>query len=170
MYFLARFTIHQFAKDNRQLRKLVTKLTKFFSISNMLELSGNILALLMLFAAATRVDSMGPRAAKPYGTFDEGCNLSDYSATTSGIADIFIGRCEDYIEILQKVNCEFNSSTYDCKQLWESFYRAASNYSYSIDTYNSFIKLADQEIPSSRSVFWSGSGDVVHGTIINPTK
>jgi hypothetical protein len=85
------------------------------------------------------------------------CNLDAYSATTPNIKEIFLGRCNYFINVAQKNNCNFNSSNYDCSQLWQSFYSAIKKPTCSIDDYNDFFRLTDHFIPPNQSLFWSGT-------------
>jgi hypothetical protein len=84
------------------------------------------------------------------------CNLENYSATTQSIKDIFIGRCNYFVFVIQKNNCHFNSSMYDCNEIWKSFYLAVKKPTCSLDYYNALFKITDHYIPPDKSLFWSG--------------
>ena len=83
-----------------------------------------------------------------------------YNGTTENFRDIFIGRCYNYIEVVQANNQQFDASKYNCVEIFNEFKRinvGRNPCDIKIEDYNKFISLTEEYIPPNSTLFWSGT-------------
>lgn len=80
--------------------------------------------------------------------------------TTEDLKKIFVGRCYDYIRIINPALRDKN-----CEQMWEAFYNGfigKQPCEVTMDSYNQFVALASHPLPKDKGIFWSGTNALVH--------
>ena len=87
----------------------------------------------------------------------QSCNIANSPGTTLTLKEIFTGRCYYFINVLQKRNCLFNTSKYDCNAIWDEFNSISLKNQKNVTDYNKYLDLVDQPIPGNSSLFWSGT-------------
>lgn len=87
------------------------------------------------------------------------CGIIQLHGTTRNFKEIFFGRCYYYINYHPKIEkkCDFNSSKYNCNEIWQTFYKNTIRYKTNLTDYSELLKMTDMEIPENRSIFWSGT-------------
>ncbi|XP_075922478.1 ADP-ribosyl cyclase/cyclic ADP-ribose hydrolase 2-like isoform X2 [Petromyzon marinus] len=80
--------------------------------------------------------------------------------TTRDLKKIFVGRCYDYIRVINPALRDKN-----CEQMWEAFYngfKGKQPCEVTMDSYNQFVALASHPLPKDKEIFWSGTNALVH--------
>ena len=82
------------------------------------------------------------------------------NGTIKNLKEIFLGRCHYFLNIRQQTNCDINSKSYNCTEIWFAFEKASTGKTpcnITIDDYRKFLSLVNHPIPANSTFFYSGT-------------
>lgn len=83
--------------------------------------------------------------------------------TTPGLEEIVIGRCNNFLSIIQKTNCEIRVKNISCLAIWNEFRQAVVNKdpcNITAECFRNFISVGRHPIKRDASIFWSGTKEL----------
>ena len=95
-----------------------------------------------------------------YEEIDDLSSFNSLEGTTENFRDIFIGRCYNYIEVVQLDNEQFNASKYNCVEIFNEFKRVnvgRNPCDIKVDDYSRFLSLTNEYIAPNTTLLWSGT-------------
>lgn len=87
------------------------------------------------------------------------------NGTTKNFETIFLGRCENFLNVLYKSNCDIQAANISCNTLLNNFKSAVIGKdpcSVTVDSWKDFLKAGRHKIPANKSLFWSGTNALAH--------
>lgn len=91
------------------------------------------------------------------------------NGTTKNFETIFLGRCENFLNVLHKSNCDIQAANISCNTLLNNFKSAIigkDSCSVTVNSWNDFLKAGKHKIPENKSLFWSGTNALAHESIL----
>lgn len=85
--------------------------------------------------------------------------------TTQNFEEIFIGKCQYFINVVQKNNCHIQKANFDCHVIWDEFKQAVLNKNpcdLKIQTFSKLVEITKHSIPNDLSLFWCGTNKLAH--------
>lgn len=89
--------------------------------------------------------------------------------TTNEIEAIVKGKCQYFINVLEKDNCDIQKANFNCDSIWKEFSQAIVNKDpcqVTIESFDRLIEITRHPIKKDSSLFWSGTYKLAHLSMI----